>query len=171
MAGDYVIEPLSDEHDRTRFDCGIRALSRYLREQAGQDVRRRVASPFLLVHRDTRAVAGFYTLANTALAHGTLPPDLAKRLPRYPFIPATLLGRLAVASSQQAKGLGEYLLMDALRRCFVNSREIASFAVVVDASNETAKTFYLRYDFVALPETPLRLILPVQTIARMVPTS
>ena len=171
VAGDYVIEPLSDEHDRAGFDCGVEALSRYLREQAGQDLRRRVASPFLLVHRDTRVVAGFYTLANTALAHGSLPPDLAKKLPRYPFVPATLLGRLAVAANQQAQGLGEWLLMDALRRSFVNSREIASFAVVVDASNEQAKAFYSRYDFAALPDAPLRLLLPMKAIAPMIPTS
>lgn len=164
---DYAIEPRSDDHDRSGFDCGVEPLNQYFREQAGQDARRRIASPFLLVHRATRFVAGFYTLANTALAHGTLPPDLAKKLPRYPYVPATLLGRLAVDVRQQGKGLGEYLLMDALRRSLNNSREVASFAVVVDASNEQAKAFYLRYDFAALLEKSLRLLLPMRTIALM----
>jgi predicted GNAT family N-acyltransferase len=167
VAGDYAIEPLADGHDRSAFDCGVETLNRYLREQAGQDARRRIASPFLMVHRDTRTVAGFYTLANTALAHSALPADLARKLPRYPYLPATFLGRLAVDVRQQTRRLGEYLLLDALCRSLRNSLETASFAVVVDASNEHAKAFYLRYDFVALPEEPLRLLLLMRTIAQM----
>ncbi len=96
-----------------------------------------------------------------------LPEAVAKKLPRYPNVPATLLGRLAVSQDFRGHGLGELLLVDAFRRVLVNSREVASAAVVVDAKDERARNFYLRHDFIPLPSQPNRLFYLVKTIAKL----
>ena len=109
------IEPLGPEHDRSAFSCGEPALDRYLREQAGQDARRRVAAPFV-ASTDGMKVLGFYTLSATSIQLADVPVALAKKLPRYPRLPATLLGRLATDLSARGVGLGRLLLVDAIAR-------------------------------------------------------
>ncbi len=92
-----VIEPLdTGRHERDDFRSGVPALDRYLAIQAGQDARRRVAAPFVLVRPPSSAVIGYYTLSNASVLAADLPAASTKRLPRYPVLPATLLGRLAV---------------------------------------------------------------------------
>ncbi len=144
----YRFEPLRDQHNRAAFSCGVESLDRYFRTQAGQDSRKRVASCFVLAAKDG-SVAGYYTLSATSIALVDLPPDLAKRLPRYPAIPATLMGRLAVDHRRRGQRLGELLLFDAFSRTLRS--EIASYAFVVDAKDETAEAFYERYRFMCCP--------------------
>jgi GNAT superfamily N-acetyltransferase len=158
------IEALGSQHDRTRFQCGIEPLDRYLRSQASQDARKNVAAPFVLVLPDGD-LAGYYTLSATAVNLADLPDMVARRLPRYPLIPATLLGRLAVDLRFRGMGYGRFLLSDALHRA-VRS-EIASFAVIVDAKDEDSQKFYLRESFLAFPDHPRRLFLPMQEIAKL----
>jgi GNAT superfamily N-acetyltransferase len=162
----YRIEPLGEQHHRAAFSCGVEALDRYLQKQAGQDVSKHAAAAFV-VTPDGETVAGFYTLSAHAVNLGELPADIAKKLPRYPNVPATLQGRLAVNRDFQGRGVGELLLLDALRRVLANSREIASAAVVVDAKDENARNFYLRHDFIALPAQPNRLFYAVKTIEKL----
>src|SRR5277367_4111203 len=108
-----VVEPLGAAHDRAGFSCGNGVLDRYLREQASQDLRRGCATPFVLVPGvGASAVLGYYTLSSYGIDVGQLPPDVARKLPRYPLIPATLLGRLAIDQRHQGAGIGEFLLMD-----------------------------------------------------------
>ena len=129
------VEALTAQHDRNSFASGVEPLDRYFRVQAGQDARKSLAAPFVLVLSDG-IIAGYYTLSSTALQLAELQERIAGRLPRYPLVPATLLGRLAIDHRHQGKGYGRFLLADALYRS-VRS-EIASFAVVVDAKNESA---------------------------------
>lgn len=165
----YLVEPLSDQHDRQAFSCGIEALDHYFRHQVGPDTRRGVACAYVLVGiEDRRLVAGYYTLSSTVIPLGEFPPAVAKRLPRYPVLPATLLGRLAISQTHQGQNLGEYLLMDALALSFRQSRKVASLAVVVDAKNEAARGFYLQYGFIPFLDPATRLFLPMKTIARLV---
>jgi predicted GNAT family N-acyltransferase len=145
------------------------SLDRYLQQQAGQDVKKRVTATFVLPDVDGRTVLGYYTLSATSLHLTDLPPDLAKKLPKYPRVPATLLGRLAVSRQCQGMGLGEHLLMDALHRSWQHSRTIGSMAVVVDANDARAVTFYQRYGFLRFPDQPHRLFLPMHTIAQLFP--
>jgi len=166
LAGEYTVEPLSAHHDRAAFSCGVDALDRYVRQQAGQDMRRHIAAVYVLRQRESGAVAGFYTLANTAIQFAELPPTQARRLPRYPQVPATLLGRLAVHVRHRQRGLGEFLLFDAMHRCLESSRTSASFALVVDAKDEAAKRFYLHYGFKTIPGVANRMFLPMQDIER-----
>jgi len=163
----FSISPLHADHDRRPFSCGVEALDRYLRRQAGQDARRRIAAPFLLVERGSTTVLGYYTLSATGVNLGELPDAVSRRLPAYPVVPATLLGRLAVDADRRGEGLGELLLIDALRRSWENSRQIASFAVVVNAKDTQAETFYRHYDFTPFPENTRKLFLPMATVAML----
>lgn len=159
------MEALADGHDRTTFTCGVEALDRYLRTQAGQDARKRVATCFVLVAGNERVPLGYYTLAATSIELTDLPPALAKRLPRYPLIPATLMGRLAVASAHRNQCYGEHLMLDAFGRALRS--EIASYAFVVDAKDDIAMVFYARYGFLPLRSDGRRLFLPMAEVAKL----
>ena len=159
------IEPLASYHDRAAFSSGVETLDRYLRQQAGQDARKHVSATFVLVEGDHPAVLGFYTLAATSVRLSDLPEATARKLPRYPLVPAILLGRLAVDRNQRGKGYGELLLIDALKRCL--DTEIGWAAVVVDAKDEGAVAFYERFHFIRFSPTSNRLFLPRSTIASL----
>ena len=161
---EFRVEVLSKQHDRKGFSCGVETLDRYLRVQAGQDARRRVAAPFVLCMGQSNAVLGYYTLSALSVDIGAWPEEVARKLPRYPAVPATLLGRLAVDTRLRGKGMGEHLLMDALRRAFEASQDVASVAVIVDAKNHDAEVFYRRYEFIPFADQPNRLFLPMGTI-------
>lgn len=160
----FRVVALANDHDRSHFNCDAEPLNRYLREQASQDVRRRVAACFVALAAD-QTVAGFYTLASASVGLADLPPSTAKRLPRYPSVPAVRMGRLAVDSAFKGQGLGGALLADALHRCIQS--EIAAFALLVDAKDEAAAAFYGHHGFLALPDTPLCLFLPLATVAKL----
>jgi len=123
-----------------------------------------MAAPFVLVLQDG-TIAGYYTLSSTSVQLGELPDKTVRKLPRYPLVPATLLGRLAVDRRQQGKGYGRFLLADALYRA-VRS-EIASFAVIVDAKDENARRFYERESFLPFPDQPMKLFRPMADIRRL----
>lgn len=161
------IHPLEKAHDRRSFDCGNEPLNRYLREQARQDAEKLVAAPFVLTQPGNPAVLGYYTLSASIISVEDLPPDLMKRLPRYGQLPVTLLGRLAVDHSIRGLGVGEFLLLDALRRSLEAAKQIAAMAVIVDAKNEQAESFYQHFDFRPLQQIPLRLFLPMSQIAKL----
>jgi GNAT superfamily N-acetyltransferase len=155
--GGYRIERLAD-HDRTSFASGSESLDRYLREVASQDVRRRAAYCFVAIGPEGD-VAGYYTLSAASVSLDKLPADRAKKLPRYPLVPAILLGRLAVARSHQGNRLGAALVADAMMRA--SSSDIAAHLIVVDAKDETAAQFYEHLEFARLPDDPRRLIRPL----------
>ncbi|MDN5753960.1 MAG: GNAT family N-acetyltransferase [Nitrosospira sp.] len=161
------ITPLEKAHDRKSFDCGNEALNRYLREQARQDAEKCVTAPFVLTRPDSLIVLGFYTLSASVIRVEELPPDLMKRLPRYGQLPVTLLGRLAVDRSAGGQGVGEFLLADALRRSLEAAQQIAAMAVIVEAKDGQAESFYRHFDFVPFQQTPLRLFLPMTQIAKL----
>src|ERR1700731_1222371 len=101
---EWVIETLRNDHDRSDFSCGNVSLDRYLKEQAGQDLRRACAYCFVLApKRGDTSILGYYTLSSYGIDVGELPADVAKKLPRYPLIPAALLGRLAVDRRYQGQ--------------------------------------------------------------------
>jgi GNAT superfamily N-acetyltransferase len=162
--GPLRVEALGPQHDRSSFASGAEPLDRYLRTQAGQDARKNMAAPFVLV-LPNGAIGGYYTLSATALRLGELPDHVARRLPRYPLVPATLLGRLAVDRRWQGQGHGRFLLADALRRAVLS--EIASFAVIVDAKDEAARRFYERESFLGLPDRPMTLYRPMSDLAQL----
>jgi predicted GNAT family N-acyltransferase len=165
----FRIEPLGD-HDRAAFSCGVEVLDRYLREQASQDARRHAAAPFVLLTAENR-IAGYYTLSASIILAENLPVETVKKLkwPRYPELPATLIGRLARDVRFRGQGLGELLLMDGLKRALKNVEVVASLAVIVDAKDEEAGRFYARYGFLSFPDTKKRLYLPMKTVEKLFP--
>lgn len=163
----FEIELLDKKrHDRSGFSCGIEALDSYLQRQASQDMEKHVAVVYVATP-DNSAIAGFYTLSQFSVDFVHLPDQLAKRLPRYPAIPATLLGRLAVALPFRGQNLGKLLLFDALKRSLDQCRHLASAGVVVDAKDDRARGFYLQYGFVPVIDEESRLFLPMKTIEHM----
>ncbi|WP_100550567.1 GNAT family N-acetyltransferase [Caedibacter taeniospiralis] len=139
-----------------KFDCGEEALNNYILKQAKQDMKRHVCATYVLL--EDSSLLGYYTLSSTIIHLDQLSGIdgvIAKKLPKYPYLPATLLGRLAVKSETKGKGYGQLLLVNALTRTYVNSSVIGSIAVVVDAKNKEAMNFYKRYGFLELRDNQL----------------
>lgn len=158
------VEILGPHHDRSGFESGIEPLDRYFRTQAGQDARKNMAAPFVLVLPDG-TLAGYYTLSSTSVNLTELPEQVARKLPHYPLVPATLLGRLAIDHRQQGKGYGRFLLADALYR--IVRSEIASFAVIVEAKDDNARRFYERESFLPLVDQSMKLFRPIADIEKL----
>lgn len=150
----YRIERLA-EHERGSFSSGSEPLDRYLKTQASQDMRRHIANCFVAV-AGADEVAGFYSLSATSLLFDQLPPEKAKRLPRYPTVPAALLGRLAVDLRHRGVGLGAALVADAIQRALAS--DVAGRFIVADAKDEEARRFYERLDFKRLHSDGFRLV-------------
>lgn len=169
---DFRITPLGPHHNRQRFSCGNDQIDQYLRKRSSQDVRRKLSAVFVLEGAAAQDVAGFYSLSSLSVDPGTLPANVVKklRLPQARAIPVTLIGQFAIAHAHQGQGLGERLLLDALERIWEASKSVASWAVVVDATDESATRFWRAYDFVVFPKTPSRLFLPMATVGQLFET-
>ncbi|MDD2948383.1 MAG: GNAT family N-acetyltransferase [Rugosibacter sp.] len=158
---------LQKEHERQNFTCGSPALDRYLKNQARQDSDKRVAAVFALVQPPASQVLGYYTLSASTIHADEVPPEIARKLPRYPQLPVTLLGRLAIDQGLKGQGMGQFLLMDALHRSLQAAAGIAAMAVVVDAKDALAADFYQHFGFIPLNLSISRLFLPMKTIATL----
>jgi ribosomal protein S18 acetylase RimI-like enzyme len=161
----FRLEQLKEDHERSLFHCGEEALDRYFQTQATQDVRRHVANCFVAVEAATGHVAAYYTLSATSVPLLDLPPEDAKRLPRYPTVPGVRIGRLAVDQRFQRRGLGEAMLADSTARAL--KADAAAFMLVVDAKNEQAVAFYRRFEFRAISSQPRTLFLPLATARKV----
>jgi len=166
MAVPWVIERLTDAHDRNGFSCGKPSLDEFLQKLAGQHDRRNFARTYVAVVPPAPAALGYYTLSGGSLDLSELPETIRKRLPRHP-VPVACLGRLAVTQSAQGQNLGKTLLLNALRRCSQASTEVALYAVEVQAIDEEAKRFYLKYGFTPLADDPLHLYLSMKAIQQL----
>jgi predicted N-acetyltransferase YhbS len=165
---ELIIAPLGKQHDRKSFDCGENSLNQYLHRYASQDIRRRVNRVFVASPPDApQQLIGYYSLSAGSLDATALPEAFRRRLPKYP-VPVVLLGRLAVAESRQGMGLGSILLADALQRIAQAIQVMAVYAVVVDALNDQAAEFYRQFGFISLPSQPLKLFLPMESVATLV---
>lgn len=160
----FRIEALGDTHDRAAFRCGEEPLDSYFRTHATQDIRRRIANCYVAVESATGGVAAYYTLSAASIALIDLPAEEAKRLPRYPSLPAVRIGRLAVDVRFQGRGLGAALLMDAVARTM--RADAAAFSLLVDAKNDRAVGFYRHFGFRSLASAPRTLFLPLSTAQR-----
>jgi predicted N-acetyltransferase YhbS len=165
-----LIQTLTKAHDRASFSCGNETLDRYLKTQVRQDMERNLAQVFVLVAEDHKTIKGYYTLSSSSVTLTELPDSLRTKLPRYPKIPVTLLGRLAVDTRFQGQKVGALLLVDALHRAVRQTEEIASMAVIVDAIDEAATAFYRKFHFLPLPDTPRTLFIEMATIKKLFST-
>jgi ribosomal protein S18 acetylase RimI-like enzyme len=160
VPGAFRIEPLGASHGRANFSCGVAVLDRYLREQATQDIRRRISNCFVACD-DAGTVAAYYTFAAASIPLSDLPPDDVKRLPRYPVVPAGLIGRLAVDERFRGQRLGGALIIDAAHRAA--GADPAVYALVVDAKDTAAVAFYEHLGFRRFASRPMSLHLSIAT--------
>ena len=153
---------LHQRHQRNDFHCEQPVLDIYLKEQVSQDIKKKLALCFVSID-DKNRVIGYYTLSNASISRDLIPPEVQKKL-GYRDIPVTLIGRLARDVHYRGKGLGEFLLMDALRRSvWASIDQTASFAVVTDPIDAHAEDFYAKYGFKKL-EDSRRMFIPMKTI-------
>jgi predicted GNAT family N-acyltransferase len=163
----YKIEPLG-HHDRAAFSCGKESLDRYIREQASQDVKRQLASVFVIAAKEApNTVLAYNSLSSKELKVDQLPPEIARKTGKCGSAGVTLLGRLAVTNQCRGTGIGELTMMHALEKSLDASRNVASWAVFVEAIDIEAGNFYRKYGFIELPEDNLKLFLPMKTVAQL----
>lgn len=160
---EWRIERLDYRHVWEGFDCGKPSLNDFLQALVGQYEKRNLGRTYVALQERGERILGYDTLASGAIAAGSLPAKQAKKLPRH-AVPVVLLARLAVQQSVHGKGLGSFLLRDALTRSLHLSDKLGIHAVVVDALDVQAKAFYERFGFLPLTDDELRLFLPVSTI-------
>ena len=157
------------KHDRSSFDCGNESLNLYIHKQASQDLKKYIASVFVLVDapddQSKNYILAYYTLSAYTVEVTDLDDNFAKNLPRYPQLPATLLGRLAVDLRYRGQGFGELMLVDALQKSLDVSQQVASLAVIAEALDESAVSFYLKYGFQRFKQHSMKLYLPMKSIA------
>jgi len=152
-----LVLPLNDGHDRKRFDCGNAELNSWFAQVARQHKEKGVSSTFVAVaDASASEVLGFYAISLAELLHTELPAQYRKRLPSK--VPVFRLGRLATAKGHERKGIGEYMLFDAIERVTRISGEVGGIGLVVNAK-PAAVEFYKRYGFEGLADHPLNLFL------------
>lgn len=159
------VEPLDRTHDRNGFDCGSEPLNAYLRQTARQHADRGISRTFVLVQQaavEPKPILGFFTLNICQLRAEELPAKMARRLPRE--VSGLKLGRLAIAKNQQRQGLGKLLLVAAMKKVIEVFETAGGIGLFVDAKDEQARACYERFGFVPLPDAPLQLFLPLQSI-------
>jgi GNAT superfamily N-acetyltransferase len=161
--GEWRIERLDRESVREGFDCGKPSLNDFLHALVGQYEKRNLGRTYVALQGEDRRVLGYYTLASGAVDAESLPANQAKKLPRH-AVPVILLARLAVARSIHGRGLGGFLLRDAMTRSLDLSEKLGIHAIVVDALDAEAKAFYERFGFMPLTGDTMRLFLPLSTI-------
>jgi predicted GNAT family N-acyltransferase len=163
----FKITILNKNHDKNSFSCNHVELDNYLHKQASQDIKRSISVTYVLTSENDHIVLGYYSLASTSINIGELPEAFSKKLPRYPILPAILLGRLAVDQKHEGKGFGARLLIDALKRSLDSSKEIGSIAIVVNAKDDNAAKFYTHYSFIKLNDEELKLFLAMTEVKKL----
>lgn len=155
-------QALQDSHDTAGFTCGVAALDQWLRSVARQHISKGISRTFCAVDADApKQILGYYSLTVAEIDTDKLPKDVARKLPRR--APLVLIGRLATALTMRGQGLGSMLVIDALRRIVEVSNNVGVTLIMVDVKDNQAASFYQHYGFVPLPDSPLRLVLPVAT--------
>jgi predicted GNAT family N-acyltransferase len=163
----YLTEFLNSGHRKEEFSCGKEMLDVFLHKQANQDIKRKLSACFVLVDQKTDLLVGYYTLSNHSIPQEIIPLKFQKKLPKsYSSTPTTLLGRFAIDKRFQSKGKGKLLLIDALKRSYEISKDIGSFAVVVDPLDKDAENFYKKYGFFKLPDSG-KMFLSMNTIKKL----
>ncbi|OCQ52033.1 hypothetical protein Ppb6_02827 [Photorhabdus australis subsp. thailandensis] len=156
-------EAIGKYHDRTSFNCGDKALNQFLHRHARQSHEKGGAKTFLAVSENNKKILGYYSLSPASIAYERAPEVIKRGLARHE-VPVFRLGRLAVDSSVQGKGLGGQLLLAAGRRCLLVAAHAGGVALLIDAKNERVAQWYTSYGAIPLLDAPLSLLLPFKTI-------
>ncbi len=162
----WMIRRLEKSHDRTNFECGQPLLDEWLKDRASQFDRRDLSRTFVATRPELVAVLGYYAISTHRVVYEVLPTAEAKGLPRL-AVPVLLIGKLAVDRRVQGQGLGALLLVDALRRSLQISEQVGIRAVEVDAIDDAARKFYMKFGFRSLLDDPRHLFLTISEIRKL----
>lgn len=157
-----IIERLSSHHNRRDFDCGVDELNSYLQRYSGQHERKGMGRTYVAVEENDERLLGYYTISSSAVAFDVVPENL----PRHP-VPVALIARLAVDGLARRRRLGETLLIHGLKSAHQAAKIVGIYAVVVDAFDESARNFYLKYGFSELTDDRLHLYLPMKVVEKL----
>ena len=161
----FVSEPLG-KHDRSTFASGNERIDTYFKQTVSQDVKRNYAVCYVLVERESARLAGFYTLSSHGIALSDLATEWAKKRPRYPSVPAALIGWLGRDLSFRGQSVGSMLIYVAIARLAASSAGV--HAVCADAIDADAAAFYKAHQFEAFLSRPQRFYLPMKTALALV---
>jgi hypothetical protein len=168
MPPDFGVEPLGSHHDRAAFSCGSAQLDDFIKTKARREHDLGYCAVFILVAvQGARTIAGYYSLSSHSIALDGIDEASRRKIPRYPNVPTTLIGRLARDLRFRGTGADGFLLMDALRRARQSSRQVGSYAVIVDAIDDDAAVFYSKFGFLPLIGHANRLYLSMASIERL----
>lgn len=156
------------QHNIEKFSCGIKELDTYLKQQAGQETKKMVTAVYIIRKIKSAEVIGYYTLSTNSIELTNLPESSIRKLPKYKALPALLIGRLAIDINYQGQGIGEKMLLDALNRSYLLSKQVGCFAVIVDAKDKKSSNFYEKYGFKRSIKKPYKLYLPMLTIINLI---
>jgi GNAT superfamily N-acetyltransferase len=156
-------EPLGNEHQIDGFDCGVRSLDVWLVKHARAAVGAGSARTYVVVDSKGDRVVGYHALSLASIEHDDATERGRKGMPKHP-IPAMLLARLAVDRTAQGKGIGAFLLSDAMSRALSVSEQAGMRLLLVHAPNDEARAFYEHFGFEPSPSDPMNLQLLVKDI-------
>ena len=158
-------EPLNADHLLEGFKCGVASLNTWLTEHARNAATAGSARVFVTVDAEQGRVVGYHALTAAAITHEQATERARRGQPRHP-IPAVLLARLAVDVSVQGRGVGAWLLQDAMRRALSASEAVGMRVLLVHALDDRARAFYERWGFEPSPTDPLNLQMLFKDIRR-----
>lgn len=160
----YEISKLNAAHNKKNFSSGSLPLDNYLKNQASQDIKKNVSVTYALNSVNSTEVIGYYTVSSISIDASELSDEYMRKLPKYPMLPAILIGRLAVDLNYKGKKIGAHLLIDSIKRSLLISDQVGINAVIVDAKDDNAANFYRHFGFIEFPSNKLKLFLPINTI-------
>ena len=156
-------ESLNAEHDVSAFSCGKPALDAWLKTRALSNQQKGFTA-VMVVHEDGRVI-GYYGLAPTAVVPASLPRSILTGQPPDP-VPCLLLGQLATDSAWAGRGVGSGLLKHALTRCVAAARLVGGRALIVNALDDEASSFWSRRGFLPSRDDPMVLFRSISDISR-----
>ncbi len=157
MIEEQALDPA--RHDRKGFSCGVTELDEYLQRFAIQQSKKGVSVVRVLIDTNLPAeILGYYSLSAAQIDVNALTEADQKQLPRYP-VPCFRIGRLACSISHQGRGIGKLLIGCAVTRCLEARKQVAAYALIVDAKDVRAKAFYKHYGFKTCLDSPMTLYL------------
>ena len=148
-------------HDRRGFDCGVEALNNYLKLMANQQSAKDNSRTYILEDEKDGGIVGFYTLAMVNIDLSTLPQNLQNKHTQNHT--AGLIARLAVHKHYTKKGLGTWLLVDALKKLVIAS-DVVGFPMIVVDAKEGISDFYEQFGFTSFKEESNKLFISVADV-------